>query len=1748
MQSCVLQAPNSGRKSSILSSSTSGTTSTPAVAPTFASDELAYWFTTTKITGTVTLNKTSQDIIYLRGKYIHEFLSAKDSSGNYNYKKQFCLVANFSNSGFKQTRMRALPLTITTSTTEIKAVANKASERILRIDYPSANDNYSACGNTTIDSFDPSISPSPVAYSFPQICTTNCSGMVTSSSLNLYELSLTQIKLTKVNVNSLDLTNNFMRIDLNSNSTSPISECTNASCSTKGFDCCISGQCVKDGSEKLNASSDPQYNQSKIDITVNPLSFINYPNIYYICSNISRTPTTTPTDNTNNLTDAQARINAYIKDYTCLNKVELDQSYTQCRSLDSSGNPTSTDQTENAYLAIKKKLAYVCGCAASESEMAAKCPDWGVVPVYKSGAAQTLSNIIDFTCYTPQPPNPIGPITNLNVTVPNKSAPLRFYGTDGKNYDDLNGMLAKSPSLTQEGDDFYYIDEFNKIGPVNNSYNINSVLGKITIDLSHAMPAKMINIEIGKNYILSATSGYFTPCTKCAKDSWFQSFSAFPNTQRGLGLQASGYTTSRDTYSGNTTFGNYEDTKFGRACYIPVTMIPFSHQKNLDIKAQRQNRLKTQAAFFINGYQRDWFGFNKGALIGSFDGVTWFAIGSGRRITATSTKLYLAINAAFLDLADRTDTIVNIIPDFYSNTAASVDYDPEIPINDPKQNTAASCQQYHQCNNDADCVTQLGWEYACADISQVKTTWPVYDSDAKETTNQEVQSTLTEILQNTISTTTSKRCVYRGMGAPCKRDYSTFTNNEYDKKLYTCAPNFYCASLTSNKFNDELSRSPNELGDNLFGMESNVLGRPLNYVNATKTLSTEIISNIKHGTRLKNTEVDDLGICRPGRSLNSNDLSSHMNGDLAKRADYISQIGSCDSSTFGSSRYITCPAFGDDLNYKNPTDVDIATIKRTQNICGAESKNATTNLSAFRVIEALFPASQQKITQPSLVQDACYRRAGSICNSDLDCAPNSMHEVTASTLDTKSFGDTEAEQNFWKESLICGQGTPVPNLGSATYFSYQLNQNRCCRATGKDFTMYTSPSGISGLIPDVGAKNISLNTDPISTGAGVPVTTTTTNRYSRYNISKNAILDSIIPKIDSSKEPVKSQWKTIAETGSLTCCGGGWVRKFSDGTHDWKVKNRLSFDTNNFSCLNYRSPLASPNYNKFSTDNINQNSYNKEYNLFCSYLDSDGCIQIPYQASNGWSILPPKSYEPALNYYWESMNDPVRLLTYARINTIPIDPTDTSKTLHYHNSADAPYPPEPFYYSYLNPDQTRIDVQFNQDGKQPQAYPFFSSKTLDFGVEIYLPAYVPWDGTTSNSTYMSTVKIKYAFYNDTTKSTTYRVDSLVLASAAECAQAIHFTQNLPTKAFPADYLSTDNSYCIYADASTNNRPVLVAKASKAASTAGFNNDWTWAGLLIDFKPVWENKLPTTPGNPLYYLSRLAKFELLGIPQITFDPLYCNDDSDKIVPGLFSASISTRADFLANGIAYSRYATDPALRYQDDPNENVQADTPQNWSNSGGGFTVKDTGNSDKRFVYQNKVDSTAHPAVFSSKDFTCCTPLGKTPSAPANCCSGYAVLSKDGKTSTCKLPSGTDLHVYFNKFVSGEGVGDSEPGGGLVYNSAVEDENDFNAYTGEPKMRQTTLDKITSLGKTYCEGANVIPGGGSGYFAPEPFTGNYQIADPANASNVEKLFPESIVDSAIDFQDPGKSPSKDKAGKFLFDSGYRWNHHYYCDK
>ena len=42
------------------------------------------------------------------------------------------------------------------------------------------------------------------------------------------------------------------------------------------------------------------------------------------------------------------------------------------------------------------------------------------------------------------------------------------------------------------------------------------------------------------------------------------------------------------------------------------------------------------------------------------------------------------------------------------------------------------------------------------------------------------------------------------------------------------------------------------------------------------------------------------------------------------------------------------------------------------------------------------------------------------------------------------------------------------------------------------------------------------------------------------------------PVVKSGELPKNFQWRTFHDTGRKTCCGGGFVRKFADGTNDWK--------------------------------------------------------------------------------------------------------------------------------------------------------------------------------------------------------------------------------------------------------------------------------------------------------------------------------------------------------------------------------------------------------------------------------------------------------------------------------------------------------------------------------------------------------------------------------------------------------------------
>ena len=1754
LSGCVASSPQNSRKS--ISSSVKNTSSGANTNPTFNSSTEVFWYTSEKIDGTITLNKNLESVIYLRGKMIHDFLVSKETSGLAYYQngKSYCLIGNQIGT-FKQIRLRAVPISINNTSTN-------TLERLFRVDIPALAENSATCGNaTTIDGNSAALidgkSNAQAAYSLPEICTLpTCSstGYATTSTLKLYlsntnTLTMNIIDSTKVSLASLQL-----RVDLQSSSTNSSSSCTNSSCEAKGFDCCIEGQCADDATIKNNAkiSYPSEYIQALEEYKKNPLTFLNFPNIFNICANIAHKPPPLPTETSTPLSSAEARVAQYLADYTCISHFSTNASYTSC-------SPSS----ESGYKETKKKLAVACGCPSTYTydETLAKCPDWGVKPIYKS-SVQTTANIIDFYCYTPIVENPIGPITNLNVSVPSRSAPHRFY--------------AESPTIaTQEGIEFYYQDNLGKTSPENGSFNINSILGSMKLDLSQTNPAKTINVELGKTYILSATSGYFTPCSACAKDSWYQSFTAHPSTIGGSGLRASGYTTSRDNYNFNTSLANYEDTKFGRACYIPVTMIPWSHKKESETKNQRQNRLATQSAYYVNGYQKDWYGFNKGALIGSFDGVSWFAVGSGRRITATSTKLFLAINGAFLDLADRTDTVVNIIPDLASNIAADYDFDPTLAINDPKQNNAGTCQQYHQCSTDTDCVTQLGWEYVCADISQMRTKWPNYDTEGNELKNQESTGTLFEILQSTTTQgDSSKRCVYRGAGAPCLRNFTT-QDGKFNQKVLTCAPNFYCASLNDTRFNDQIVRSPNEFDDILYGMDANVLGRPLDYVTANKNLSEVIKTNVKYNGGLTTlgldaSEVEDMGLCRPGRSLSSNAQFAHSNGDPSKRTDYISQVGSCNSQDIGLARTQSCPAIGSDLNYLpyDSIDPDPINSKKLQNSCGAESKHNSTLVSAFKIIEGLSLQSSQNIVQPTLVQDACYRRAGSVCFTDLDCSPNKMHEEAVGSISLAYFGLTEAEQSYWKESLICGQGKIVPIAGSTNYYDYKLNENRCCREIGKDFTMFTS--GPSTIITENMGSNININTSLLSSS-----NPSANYRYSRYSVSEIAqesTATNIYPSISANSEPTPNQWKVLNETGNKTCCGGGWIRKFADGTNDWKVKTRLNININNFSCLNYRSPLADPNFNGFnSPDFINQVSFQREFDLFCKYPGHNGCIQIPHPLENiiGYGIIPPRTYDPALALAsddavtmggWESdsiyggapVYGPLPATNYTRLDTSPMQVGTTTPNaitcgMHGFNlNPDVPYQAQPFSHSPL-----LIDLMTCDDGSK-RTINYFYDKDLDYGNSIYLPAYIPYNQTTGLGQdaatnvilpTISAIYVKY-YYEDgrmeVANITNRRVvdkalcDQIVTNPPIATGHPVDRIMTAPDPVNPADPLNQKyERWCISANSKTQNRPVLHIKAfTGSASPADDSRQWKYASVVIEFRPLEKYKAinVATPGNPYYYLSKLGRLELIGVPQITYEPIYCNSDQDKLVPGIFNFNTMTvvNRDNIHNYTnMYNNF--NPINDYDEEGTS--EADSTVDFGNTASSTSGLSLADQVKpRFTYRDKL---AHPAIFSSKDFKCCTPLGKETTSATKCCSNNAVTIS-GKMY-CKLPSGTDLNVYFNKFISSEGIGDDEPNGGLLLENTDEEESDFNAYTGEPKFKTSTYQKLEALGVKHCQSGKIGNGGAFALFPPEPYSG-YASFDGASSIS----YPLSIVDSILDWADEGL------AGKSAFDSGYRWDHHIYC--
>ena len=297
---------------------------------------------------------------------------------------------------------------------------------------------------------------------------------------------------------------------------------------------------------------------------------------------------------------------------------------------------SSVEALTKSKVAAQEAVNIHCTCDAEEDACSLK-----PVKTDVNGSSETTS----YACVYPTPDGPDLPLQKT-IYVSAKTVPHKFYDSSGVNYD-LGNIGSE---FIQEGELFEYT-EANKLKPNNLSGDIgfNEIYGSMNTGGAAPLPPQVVVVKPGTNYDIFVDQGSFSTCANCGTDYYSNMQKVFPNNfqYKGAGYLPD-FVESRKRE--NKSPYSSDDFKFGRACFVPATMLPWTHLTNSDVTTQRRNRLKAQHFIFANGMNKDWYGFDYGSVIGSFDGVKWFSIGSQRRIEASSKKLYLAVNAYFGDL------------------------------------------------------------------------------------------------------------------------------------------------------------------------------------------------------------------------------------------------------------------------------------------------------------------------------------------------------------------------------------------------------------------------------------------------------------------------------------------------------------------------------------------------------------------------------------------------------------------------------------------------------------------------------------------------------------------------------------------------------------------------------------------------------------------------------------------------------------------------------------------------------------------------------------------------------------------------------------------------------------------------------------------------------------------------------------------------------------------------------------------
>lgn len=826
-------------------------------------------------------------------------------------------------------------------------------------------------------------------------------------------------------------------------------------------------------------------------------------------------------------------------------------------------NPSSVTALTAFRLAAQTQVNSICQCTTTTGNCNLR------------PKLDNSNSLVDYECVPPATADTEAP-ANQTVLVSGKNVPHRYFDVNGVSYDS-----DYSSAPTQELSAFTYTNgSVTKPNNVATYIGFNEIYGSFSqTSTSSARPAKLARVKKDKTYDILVTSGSFSTCSTCGSDYYSSLQKIFPQSFAGQGGGYSPYNYETRRENASSTY-RADDLLYGRACFVPATMIPWTHVTSTDAKLQRQTRLAGQHFLFANGYSRDWYGFDYGSLIGSFDGVTWFSIGNQRRIKASTNKLFLAVNAYFGDLTLDNTFSVNITETTATSTATVPDHDTETD--------GGECQRAHYCSTDNDCFRSLGYDYSCQNIAALTTNWPVFDANGAETIGSTTK-TLASIVGGTNGQ--AKRCVYRGRGAPCVTNLNSITGAFNGSSLIgtvACSANNYCQPLTganNSRFNDRISRfattpaaqnaaSAAATNSDIVGLGARIIGRPFDFY-GTKTVPSTAASSLSANSV--------TAACIPGRSPSTSSTTYDLNLSApsirTESADRIIGAGVTSSATQSTGYYNACTATdnaGVTIQYYllNSGDSALTQTTITQNL----SSNLL-NLTPLTALNIYSTTSGSLTTATGYQRNACLRAPGASCFSDLDCAPSGFAATKAKTADLSSVL-ISAEEKFWEEELVCGNPDFKYVASGVLNPNFDYKKNVCCRESGNIMTTFTQMTGdtTSPLWCDTASKSILV--------AGVNQPIGTKRRYSRVHTGYDKMTcdpDSVTTSktfalsVDASNttdrlKQILGQYKTLDTVNSRTCCTTHWVRSFASengGGHAFSRTKNQTVDKTMFKHISW---------------------------------------------------------------------------------------------------------------------------------------------------------------------------------------------------------------------------------------------------------------------------------------------------------------------------------------------------------------------------------------------------------------------------------------------------------------------------------------------------------------------------------------------------------------------------------------------------